>query len=290
MAHGRSDDGCGSRGPRDARAASPRSGSSGWARCGYSGIVTDVASTKGACHRGGRRELAGQRRVRRRSSDGRLGAERRHGRARRPLRWRVLRPHAAPDTTGGGVSPAPLVRRVARCARHLRRRRRITTRPSPSSATCRTSPPLRSSNWRGRTPARETSCCDWPRAGSRTRPASRRAARAVDRHLSRQRRAPSPRASTSSRSVLGEFAAVRERPATRRRCARGSKRAADVRRALPAQWVPGHDALTELLVPMIDRPGVVSEITTAVGTRRLQHRGDRDRPPVRGHCGTACSF
>ncbi|MHB1340317.1 MAG: prephenate dehydrogenase/arogenate dehydrogenase family protein [Coriobacteriia bacterium] len=41
--------------------------------------------------------------------------------------------------------------------------------------------------------------------------------------------------------------------------------AADVRRSLPAQWVPATTALTELSLAMIDRPGQVSEITTAVG-------------------------
>lgn len=40
--------------------------------------------------------------------------------------------------------------------------------------------------------------------------------------------------------------------------------AADVRRSLPAKWVPATTALTELVVPMGDRPGVVAEITGAV--------------------------
>ena len=41
--------------------------------------------------------------------------------------------------------------------------------------------------------------------------------------------------------------------------------AAEVRRSLPAQWVPATEALSELLIPVIDRPGVISEVTTAVG-------------------------
>jgi prephenate dehydrogenase len=41
--------------------------------------------------------------------------------------------------------------------------------------------------------------------------------------------------------------------------------AAEVRKELPAQWVPAVTKLTELLVPIADRPGVVSEVTTAVG-------------------------
>jgi predicted amino acid-binding ACT domain protein len=41
--------------------------------------------------------------------------------------------------------------------------------------------------------------------------------------------------------------------------------AADVRRALPSQWVPATARLTEFIVPVIDRPGVVSEVTTAAG-------------------------
>ncbi|NTU70289.1 MAG: prephenate dehydrogenase/arogenate dehydrogenase family protein [Coriobacteriia bacterium] len=40
--------------------------------------------------------------------------------------------------------------------------------------------------------------------------------------------------------------------------------AAEVRRSLPAQWVPATAQLTELSVPMLDRPGVVAEITGAV--------------------------
>ena len=39
--------------------------------------------------------------------------------------------------------------------------------------------------------------------------------------------------------------------------------AAAVRRSLPAQWVPATTQLTELSVPMLDRPGVVAEITGA---------------------------
>jgi len=39
--------------------------------------------------------------------------------------------------------------------------------------------------------------------------------------------------------------------------------AADVRRALPAQWVPASTRLRELLVPVNDRPGVVGVVTTA---------------------------
>ncbi len=66
------------------------------------------------------------------------------------------------------------------------------------------------------------------------------------------------------RGVLGSFSAM-----VRSRDDAGIRewlaRAADVRRSLPTQWVPASEQLTELLVPMIDRPGVVSEITLAVG-------------------------
>lgn len=41
--------------------------------------------------------------------------------------------------------------------------------------------------------------------------------------------------------------------------------AAEVRRSLPARWVPESAALYELSIPMRDRPGVISEITTLVG-------------------------
>lgn len=37
---------------------------------------------------------------------------------------------------------------------------------------------------------------------------------------------------------------------------------ADARQALPAQWVPGSDKLLEVRIPMIDRTGVVAEVTT----------------------------
>ena len=40
--------------------------------------------------------------------------------------------------------------------------------------------------------------------------------------------------------------------------------AAEIRRSLPAQWVPATTQLTELIVPMVDRPGVVAEVTSAV--------------------------
>jgi len=41
-------------------------------------------------------------------------------------------------------------------------------------------------------------------------------------------------------------------------------RPAEVRRSLPAQWVPATSRLTELLVPVSDRPGVVGAVTNAV--------------------------
>lgn len=41
-------------------------------------------------------------------------------------------------------------------------------------------------------------------------------------------------------------------------------RAATVRRSLPTQWVPETESLTELRVPLLDRPGVVGEVTSAV--------------------------
>ncbi len=66
------------------------------------------------------------------------------------------------------------------------------------------------------------------------------------------------------RKVLGDFARmVRERDAEAVRA--WLAHAADVRRALPAQWVPATERLTEVIIPIIDRPGVVSEVTTAVG-------------------------
>ncbi len=40
-------------------------------------------------------------------------------------------------------------------------------------------------------------------------------------------------------------------------------RAADLRRELPARWVPATEALTELFVPITDRPGAVAEVTLA---------------------------
>lgn len=37
---------------------------------------------------------------------------------------------------------------------------------------------------------------------------------------------------------------------------------ADARQALPAQWVPGSDKLLEVRIPMVNRTGVVAEVTT----------------------------
>lgn len=65
------------------------------------------------------------------------------------------------------------------------------------------------------------------------------------------------------RLALGEFEAMvraRDREAIREWLAR----AAEVRRSLPAQWVPSTARLTELVVPIVDRPGVVAEVTGAV--------------------------
>jgi predicted amino acid-binding ACT domain protein len=45
-------------------------------------------------------------------------------------------------------------------------------------------------------------------------------------------------------------------------------RAADVRGALPARWVPASEQLTELSVPIIDRPGMVSTVTQAAARAR----------------------
>jgi prephenate dehydrogenase len=42
--------------------------------------------------------------------------------------------------------------------------------------------------------------------------------------------------------------------------------AAAVRRDLPAQWVPATTALTEVSIPVQDRPGVISEVATAVSS------------------------
>lgn len=65
------------------------------------------------------------------------------------------------------------------------------------------------------------------------------------------------------RLALGEFEAmVRGRDAT---AIHGwLESAADVRRSLPAQWVPSTTLLRELVVPMVDRPGVVAEVTGIV--------------------------
>jgi len=64
------------------------------------------------------------------------------------------------------------------------------------------------------------------------------------------------------RSRLGGFEAL-----VRSRDAAGIRewldRAAVVRRSLPAQWVPATTRLSELVVPMLDRPGQVAEITAA---------------------------
>jgi prephenate dehydrogenase len=64
------------------------------------------------------------------------------------------------------------------------------------------------------------------------------------------------------REVLGEFTEMlRARDADGLRS--WLRRAADIRRSLPAQWVPATSRLTEVVVPVLDRPGVVAEVTTA---------------------------
>jgi len=64
------------------------------------------------------------------------------------------------------------------------------------------------------------------------------------------------------RDRLGGFEAlVRSRDAEGMRI--WLERAAVVRRSLPAQWVPATTQLSELVVPMLDRPGQVAEITAA---------------------------
>ena len=65
-------------------------------------------------------------------------------------------------------------------------------------------------------------------------------------------------------TLLADFAdAVRVRDADGIRSMLAE--AARVRNALPAQWVPETTALYRLSLPMVDRPGVISEITLAVG-------------------------
>jgi prephenate dehydrogenase len=63
-------------------------------------------------------------------------------------------------------------------------------------------------------------------------------------------------------SQLAEFAAL-VRAGEREGVRAWLARAAEVRRSLPAQWVPASERLRELTVAMTDRPGAVSEITQA---------------------------
>jgi len=64
------------------------------------------------------------------------------------------------------------------------------------------------------------------------------------------------------RDVLGEFAGML-RAGDSAGLREWLARAAEVRRSLPAQWVPATSRLTEVVVPVLDRPGVVAEVTTA---------------------------
>lgn len=64
------------------------------------------------------------------------------------------------------------------------------------------------------------------------------------------------------REVLGEFAGML-RAGDSVGLREWLARAAEVRRSLPAQWVPATSRLTEVVVPVLDRPGVVAEVTTA---------------------------
>ncbi len=61
---------------------------------------------------------------------------------------------------------------------------------------------------------------------------------------------------------LAEFAAL-VRASDRAGMRTWLARAAEVRRSLPAQWVPASERLRELTVPMTDRPGAISAITQA---------------------------
>lgn len=65
------------------------------------------------------------------------------------------------------------------------------------------------------------------------------------------------------RGVLGEFEAM-VRGADADGIRSWLSAAADVRRSLPAQWVPATAQLRELTVPILDCPGVVAEVTNAV--------------------------
>jgi prephenate dehydrogenase len=64
------------------------------------------------------------------------------------------------------------------------------------------------------------------------------------------------------REVLAEFAGML-RAGDSEGLREWLARAAEVRRSLPAQWVPATSRLTEVVVPVLDRPGVVAEVTTA---------------------------
>ncbi len=65
------------------------------------------------------------------------------------------------------------------------------------------------------------------------------------------------------RLSLGEFEAM-VRAGDSDAVTRWLGMAASVRRSLPSQWVPATARLTELVVPMPDRPGMVAEVTGAV--------------------------
>jgi prephenate dehydrogenase len=74
------------------------------------------------------------------------------------------------------------------------------------------------------------------------------------------------------RGVLGEFEAM-VRAGDADGISRWLGAAADVRKSLPAQWVPATERLRELRVPMVDRPGVVAEVTAAVSRRGVNIEG-----------------
>ncbi len=66
------------------------------------------------------------------------------------------------------------------------------------------------------------------------------------------------------REVLARFAATLQ-SGDAEEARRWLAEAADVRRSLPAQWVPATEQLIEVVVPVLDRPGVVAEVTMAAG-------------------------
>ena len=85
------------------------------------------------------------------------------------------------------------------------------------------------------------------------------------------------------RSIIGRFAEALE-SGNREEFTALLQLASDARRSLPAAWVPSTDKLLEVRIPMINRNGVVAEVTTIASAAGCNIQSIENRPHQRGQC------